>query len=122
MRKRFWVSMITCLFAAFSVFPLGVIGKQECDGPVCGEARVYGGSKLTASGKVRAPSNCWGGWGINVRAGNKHKGPSDYYKKGTRKSVSVSDYTSQARASSWITGHNKHGNSYDVSVSESSGG
>ncbi len=122
MRRRFWVGLITCLFATFSISPLMAISKQKCDGPVCGSTRVSGGSRLRARATVRSPSNCWGGWGITVRAGNLGKNPSDYYTKGTRKSAEVEAYTSNAAASVWITGYNKYGNSYDVYVSERSGG
>ena len=126
MRNRFWVGTIICLLAAFFILTLmshaAGCDESECDEGVCAGARISGSTELTAKGTVSAPRNCWGGWGINVRAGNKRKGPSGYYTKGVRKSAKVEDYTSQARATSWITGYNRHDESYYANACDESGG
>ena len=122
MRKRFWVGLITCLFAAFSVLPFAVISEENRDGPVVAGAWVKGGSKKRAKGRVSASGSIRGAWGISVKAGSNSAGKSDYYRNGVSKNYSVSAYTSSASASSWITGYNNYGNTYSAGASESSGG
>ena len=132
MRKRFWdgsiiyLGSIICLLAAFSI--LALINQaegcepSECDEGVCASARISGAASLKARGVVRSPNNCWGGWGINVRAGSNSDSDSDYYTSGVRESLEVSQHTNQARATSWITGHNAHDESFDAYACDESGG
>ena len=125
MRKRFWVGSIICLLATSSILTFVAISDGEgcspqyCEKGVCAGARISGAARLKAKGTVRSPSNCWGGWGINVRAGSASNNRSDYYSGGTRKSLDVSQHTSQARATSWITGYNVHDESYYANACDS---
>ena len=45
MRKRFWVSMIICILAAFSLLTLVAISDQARDGAVFASAKVTGISR-----------------------------------------------------------------------------
>lgn len=128
MRKCFWVGSITCLFTAFAMLTFPTISDGEgcttslCDEGVCASARISGGAKLKARGAVRSPNNCWGGWGINVRAGTNSDSDSDYYTGGTREDLEVSQHTGEARATSWITGYNRHDESFYANACDESGG
>ena len=69
MRKRFWVGLIICLFAAFSILPFVAISKKVCKGPsICAEGRVYGGSKLRAKARASSPRSIKGVWAYNMRS------------------------------------------------------
>ena len=125
MRRRFLVGSIIFLLVTFSIFTSRSHATDcetsVCDEGVCANARISGGTQLTARGVVRSPSNCWGRWGINVRAGTNSDNDSDYYTSGTRESLEVEEYTSQASASSWITGYNVHDASYYAYACDRSG-
>ena len=126
MRKRFWGSMIICLFATFYILTFVAISshkKQDRDGPVFASAKITGISKLKARGVVEATKVCViGAWGIYTRSGNK-RGPNDgngvSYRNGVNKSSEIAQYTSSASASSWISGYNRHGDSYYACASDS---
>ena len=66
MRKRFWVGLIICFFAASSILSFVAISEEECDEGVCAGATVTGGSKLKAKTKVSAPRTIRGQWGMAV--------------------------------------------------------
>ena len=123
MRKRFWVGLITCLFAAFSVFPFAAISKQECKQGVCAEARVYGGSKLRAKARVSSTSSYDGRWTYSIKAGSNKKSDQKVYRGRVSKNWEVSAYT--ANASAYASNHAKHrssGKTYYASAYEESGG
>ena len=124
MRKRFWVSMIICLLAMFSIPTFVALSKKVCKGPsICAEARVYGGSKLTAKARVSSPSSVKGTWGYRVQAGSQPvKTDSGPYTRGYSRTWKVSDYTSSASAHACNDGLAKNGTTYYASASESSGG
>lgn len=122
MRTRFVVGMIICLVATLSIPTYLAHSEQETDGPVTAGAWVTGNSQLTAKGSVRALSGIRGAWGISVRAGSDSGGDSSHYSSGVNKSYSKSQYTASARAASWITGYNNHGDTYSASAEEESGG
>ena len=107
MRKRFWVSMITCLFAIFSVFTLVAISKEECQKSICAGAWVKGGSKLRAKARVSSPSSARGQWGYRVMAGRHDERNSNSYTRGYSNSWTVSDYT--ANASAYAQNRGKYG-------------
>ena len=125
MRRRFWIGSIICLLAIFSILTFVEISdgsgcaESKCDQGVCASARISGAAKLKARGVVHSPSNCWGGWGINVRAGSASKNKSDYYTGGTRKDLEVSQHTGEARATSWISGYNVHDESFYANACDS---
>ena len=131
MRKRFLVGsiiflgLIIFLLVTFSIFTsrshAADCETSVCDEGVCAGARISGGLELIAKGTVRSPSNCWGGWGINVRAGTNSDSDSDYYSGGTRQNLSVSQRTDQATATAWITGYNRHDGSYYAYACDRSG-
>ena len=123
MCKRFWVGLITCLFAIFSVFPFAAISEQECKQGVCAEARVYSGSKLRAKARVSSTSSYDGRWTYSIKAGSKKKSDQKVYRGRVSKNWEVSAYT--ATASAYASNHGKHrssGKTYYVSAYESSGG
>lgn len=123
MRKRFWVGLITYLFATFSIFPFVAISEQECKQGVCAEARVYGGSKKRAKARVSSTASYDGRWTYSINAGSKNKSNQDTYRRGYSNSWEVSAYTSTASA--YASNHGKHrssGKTYYASASESSGG
>ena len=122
MRKRFWVGLITCLFAAFSVLPFVAISKEQCKKSICAGAWVKGSSKLRAKARVSSPSSARGHWGYRMKAGNHKESKGDYYHKGVSKSREVSDYT--ANATAYAQNRGKYGSepAYFVTASESSGG
>ncbi len=122
MRRRLVAGLITCFVAMLSVPVFVAISEQETDGPITAGAWVTGSSELVAKGSVRAPSIIRGAWGISVRAGNYSDGDSKHYPSGVNKSYDVDDYTSTARAVSWITGYNRHGDTYSAAAEEESGG
>lgn len=122
MRRHFVASFIICLVAMVSVPVFVAISDQQTDGPITAGAWVTGTVKLKAKGSVRAPSIIRGAWGISVRAGDESDGDSGHYPKGVSKSYSVAEHTHTARAVSWITGYNKHGDTYSASAEEESGG
>jgi hypothetical protein len=121
--RRYFVTGITICFVAMLSVPVFVaISDQETDGPVTAGAWVSGSSELEAEGSVRATSVIRGAWGISVTAGSLSDGDSGHYPKGVNESYSVEEHTSTARAVSWITGYNKHGDTYSASAEEESGG
>lgn len=122
MRKRFWVGLITCFFATFSVLPFVAISEQNCQKSICAEARVFGGSKLRAKARVSSPSSARGTWGYRVQAGRFDERRSDFYRRGVNRNRQVSDYTSNASAYAQNRGKYGSGPGYFVTASESSGG
>ena len=123
MRKRFWVGLIICLVAAFSIPTFVVLSKQDCQGPsICAEARVFGGSKLRAKARVSSPASARGQWGYRVMAGKHDERDSNSYTRGYNKSWEVSDYTANASAYAQNRGKYGNGQAYFVTASESSGG
>ena len=118
MRKR--VGLIICLLAMFSMLTFVAISDEDTDGPVKAKATVTGSSRLYAKGRVFSPSTCWGSWAISVRAGNSQVGTSaaTYYTGGVSRNREVSEYTSCASASAWVTGHNIYDDSYYASASD----
>lgn len=122
MHKRFWVSMIICLLATFSVLTLVAISKEECKKSICAGAWVKGGSKLRAKARVSSPSSARGEWGYRVIAGRHDERLSKSYRRGVSKSREVSDYTANASAYAQNRGKYGSGKAYFVTASESSGG
>ena len=122
MRRHFVAGIIICFVAMLSVPVFVAISEQDTDGPITAGAWVSGSSELEAEGSVRAPRVIRGAWGISVTAGNESDGDSKHYPKGVNRSYSVDAYTSTARAVSWITGYNRHGDTYSASAEEESGG
>lgn len=122
MRNRILAGIIICFVATLSVPLFEAISDFNRDGPITAGAWVSGISELEAEGHVFAPSIIRGAWGISVRAGNKPGGDSGYYRRGVDKRYIVEEYTSTARAVSWITGYNRHGDTYSTAAEEESGG
>lgn len=126
MRKRFWVGLITCLFAAFSVFPFVAISKQQCKQGVCAEAKVYGSSNLRAKARVTSTVSYDGRWTYSIKAGSKpknHQSDQKTYRKGVMLKWEVSDHTANASAHASNQGkHRASGKTYYAHASESSGG
>ena len=122
MRKRFWVGLITCLFATFSVLTLVAISKEECKKSICAGAWVKGSSKLRAKARVSSPASARGQWGYRVMAGKHDERDSNSYTRGYNKSWEVSDYTANASAYAQNRGKYGNGKAYFVTASESSGG
>ena len=122
MRRHFVAGIIICFVAMLSVPVFVAISEQDTDGPITAGAWVSGSSELEAEGSVRAPRIIRGAWGISVTAGNESNGDSGHYPKGVIESYSVDAYTSTARAVSWITGYNRHGDTYSAAAEEESGG
>ena len=71
MRKRFWGSMIICLFVTFSSPTFVAVSKVDCKNQVvCAEARVWGGNKLRAKARVSSPRSYDGRWTYRLQLGN----------------------------------------------------
>lgn len=122
MRKRFWIGLITCLFATFSVVTLVAISKEQCKNSTCAGAWVKGSSKLRAKARISSPSSARGQWGYRVKAGRHDKRNSNSYTRGYSNSWEVSDYTANATAYAQNRGKYGSGPAYFVTASESSGG
>ena len=123
MRKRFWVSMIICLFATLSLPTFVALSEQQCKGPsVCAEARVFGGTKLRAKARASSPKSVKGTYGYSVKAGSAKKSDGGSYKKGYNNSWEVEKYTSTASAYAQNRGRGSDGVGYFATASESSGG
>ena len=126
MRKRFWVGLMTCLFATFSMFPFVAMSEQKCKQGVCAEARVYGSSRLTAKARVSSTRAYDGRWTYSIKAGNNirnKKRDQQLYWRGFSMSWDVEDYT--ATASAYASNHAKRrstGKTIYVSAYDSSGG
>ena len=122
MCRRLVVALIICSVATLTVPIFTAISELNRDGPITAGAYVSGGSELEAKGTVEAPRIIRGAWGISVKAGNKSGGDSSHYPKGINKRYVVEAYTSTASAKSWITGYNKHGDTYSIAADDESGG
>lgn len=133
MCRLFWVGLIACLLAAFSTisfFVRSAMGAPDIDidGPLTAEADVYKKrSQTIARGKVWAsPSARHGAYAISVVSGGDYDGAAGHYRNGlSTVSRDARDYTSRAsnaRASAWISGHDRHGDAYFANASKSSGG
>ncbi len=133
MRKRFWVSLITCFLVTFStmgfVFRLAM-GAADIDTNrlLTAEADVYKKrSQTVAKGKAWASRSAKHGvWEISAVSGSKYAGGAGHYRNGLSTRVRrARDYTSSAsnaRSSAWASGHNRYGTAYFVHASKSSGG
>ena len=130
MRKRFWVGLITCLFVTF--FTIGFVVRLvmasadiDNDGPLTAEANVYKKrSQTVARGKAWAsPSAKHGAWEISVRSGSDYDGGAGHYRNGLSTKVrDAKDYGSDAKATAWVSGHDRYGKAYFAHASKSSGG
>ena len=98
MRKRFWVVLITCLFATFSLLTLVAISGQECKEGVCAGAWVRGGSKLRAKARVSSTRVYDGRRTYRVVAGRFDEGNAKVYRRGFSRTWEVEDYTASAWA------------------------
>ena len=122
MRKRFRVSMITCL-ALLTILPLVAISDnhedEDEDRLVKAGAYISGNSRLKAKGKVFAEnSSVIGSWGISATAGNQRLSKRNTYRNGQPTLThSVSKYASYAAASAWITGNDREGEGYSANAS-----
>ena len=113
------ISLLVILFASAFM----VQSKQMCKGPsICAEARVYGGSKLTAKARVSSPSSVDGRWTYSLRVGNLPQSDQNLYWGRISKKWEISKYTSTASAYASNHGGNRSGTTYYAYASESSGG
>ena len=119
MRRRFWVSLIICLFAAFSILTFVAISEEECKEGVCAGATVTGGSELKAKTRVSAPRVFRGQWGMAVVAGDLSDQDRQWYRRGCQEKLEVEYYTDTARASAYNVAENKYGTRYSVSAFDS---
>ena len=122
MYNRFLAGLMICFVATLSVALFEAIGEFKRDGPVTAGAYVSGSSELEAEGTVFAPDVIRGAWDISVRAGNTSDGDSGHYPAGVQERYEVAEHTTTARAASWITGYNRHGDTYGTGAEEESGG
>ena len=122
MRKHFLGVLIICFLSVFSVLSFAKIS-----GPLTAEASIYKKrSQTVAKGKVYAsPSTRHGAWEISVVSGRRSKGGAGHYRNGLSTTVrDAKDYTSRAsnaRASAWISGHDRQGKAWFVQDSKPSG-
>ena len=132
MYRLFGVGLITCLLVTFFTISFVVrlaMGAPDIDtdGPLTAEADVYKKRTQTiAKGKVWAsPSAKHGAYEISVVSGNDYDGAAGHYRNGlSTVSRDARDYTSRAsnaRASAWISGHDRYGTAYFANASKSSG-
>ena len=85
---------------------------SEWKGPLNAEADVYKKRRqLVARGKVFASvSAAHGAWEISVVAGGNSDGGAGHYRNGMPTTVrKVHDHTETARATAWISGHDRQG-------------
>ena len=122
MCRRLVVGLIICFVATLAVPIFTAIGEFDRDGPITAETRVTGTVKLEAMGDVEAPKIIRGAWGISVKSGNKSDGDSGHYPKGVHKRYTVAAHTATASAVAWITGYNKHGDTYSAAADDESDG
>ena len=122
MCRRLIVGLIISFVAALTVPIFTAIGELKRDGPITAEARVDGSVKLVAMGDVEAPKIIRGAWDISVKSGNQSGGDSGHYPKGVHKRYTVEAHTATASAKAWITGYNKHGDTYSIAADDESGG
>lgn len=130
MRTLFWIGLITCLLVAFSTIIFVVrsamgAADTDTDGPLTASADVYKKrSQTVARGKTWAsPSAKHGAWEISVRSGGKYDGGAGHYRNGLSTKVrEAKDYGSDAKATAWISGHDRYGKAYFAHASKSSGG
>ena len=99
MCKRFWVGLITCLFATFFILPFVAISGEECKQGICAGAWVRGSSsKPISKARVSSTASYDGRWAYRVVAGQFDEGGAEVYRRGFSRTWSVSDYTSTAWA------------------------
>ena len=115
MRNRFWVVLITCLFATFSVLPFAAISEEECDEGVCAGAWITGNTKLKAKTRVFSPTSLKGRWTyrVKVSAGEQtqEKKGQQIYMRGVNLRWDVSAYTDTAFAYAGNVGKSRHSDS-----------
>ena len=121
MRKRFWVVLITCLFATFSITPVVVLSVQDCKGPsICAEARVYGGAKLRAKARVASPRTIKGRWTYRlVLGGDDPQSDEDIYWQGVRLTWEIEKHTGTGSAYANNHGKTRAGKTYYAHASDS---
>lgn len=133
MHRLFWVGLITCLLVTFFTISFVVRSAmgapdKDTDGPLKAEADVYKKRTQTvARGKVWASVSAkHGAYEISVVSGGDYDGDAGHYRNGlSTVSRDARDYTSRAsnaRASAWISGHDRYGDAYFANASKSSGG
>ncbi len=123
MRKRFWVGLITCLFATFSVLTLVAISAEECKQGVCAGAWVKGSSEKKVKARVSSTRSYDGRWTYRLVVANRDTRDQALYWKGYSRTWTDEEYT--ATASAYASNHARHrstGKTYYSSASESSGG
>lgn len=122
MRKHFLGVLIICFLSVFSV-----LSFAKRSGPLTAEASIYKKrSQTVAKAKVQATVSArHGAWAISAVSGRKSDGDAGHYRYGlSTQFVDPRDYTSRAsnaRASAWISGHDRHGKAWFVQDSKPSG-
>jgi hypothetical protein len=130
MRRLFEVTLITCalvvLSAMFVVIRSAIAAPDiDTNGPLRAESDVYKKrSQTVARGKTYASvSAAHGAYGISVVSGSKSNGAAGHYRNGLPTvSRDARDYTTTARATAWISGHDRQGRACFANASKSSGG
>ena len=122
MRKRFWGSMIICLFVTFSSSTFVAVSKVVCKNQVvCAEARVYGGSKKRAKARVSSPGSYDGRWTYRIQVGSEPpQKDQQLYWRGFSRTWEVSGHT--GTGSAYASNHARSrysGTTYYASVSDS---
>lgn len=122
MRKRFWSSMMICLFVAFSSPTFVAVSKVVCKNQVvCAEARVYGGSKKRAKARVVSPRSYDGRWTYRLQLGNDPAvADQQLYRRGFSQKWEIEKHT--GTGSAYASNHARSrysGTTYYASVSDS---
>ena len=100
MRKRFWGSMIICLFVTFSSPTFVAVSKVDCKNQVvCAEARVYGGPKKRAKARVSSPSSYDGRWTYRLQLGSDPAiADQNIYRRGYSRTWEIEKHTGTGSA------------------------